>query len=206
MDLPSKYLQRAVDEMSSLPGVGKRTALRLVLSLLNDDKSRVKDFAQSFLDLVENTKVCKNCHNLSDQEICEICVDQKRDKSLVCVVGDIRDILAIENTMQYKGLYHVLGGVISPMDGIGPSDLNIESLLRRIENSSVLEVILALSPTTEGDTTNFYLYRKLSPSNVKITLISRGIGVGSELEFADEITLGRSIMNRSLFEVNITNH
>ncbi|MCB9197174.1 MAG: recombination protein RecR [Flavobacteriales bacterium] len=206
MDLPSKYLQRAVDEMSSLPGVGKRTALRLVLSLLNDDKSRVKDFAQSFLDLVENAKVCKNCHNLSDQEICEICVDQKRDKSLICVVGDIRDILAIENTMQYKGLYHVLGGVISPMDGIGPSDLNIESLLRRIENSSVLEVILALSPTTEGDTTNFYLYRKLSPLNVKITLISRGIGVGSELEFADEITLGRSIMNRSLFEVNITNH
>lgn len=205
MELPSKYLQRAVDQMSSLPGIGKRTALRLVLNLLQQDKKEVVEFAQSFLDLIDHTKSCSNCHNIGDKEICEICEDPKRDKSTICVVSDIRDILAIENTMQYKGLYHVLGGVISPMDGIGPADLNIESLLQRLNQDEVKEVILALSATTEGDTTNFYLFRKMSAHPVKITMISRGIGVGSEIEYADEVTLGRSIVNRSPFEINITN-
>lgn len=204
MELPSKYLQRAVDEMSSLPGIGKRTALRLVLNLLQQNKSDVVAFANSFIDLVENTKVCSVCKNISDSDICGICANPSRDKRLVCVVSDIRDILAIENTMQFKGTYHVLGGVISPMDGIGPSDLNIDSLLDRVAKNEVEEVVLALSPTTEGDTTNFYLYKKMSREGLKITVISRGIGVGSELEYADEVTLGRSIVNRSLFDLNLS--
>ncbi|CAG5084621.1 recombination mediator RecR [Parvicella tangerina] len=205
MELPSKYLQRAVEEMSSLPGIGKRTALRLVLSLLQQEKREVVGFAQSFIDLIEHTKMCKTCHNISDQEICGICSNPNRDKSTICVVSDIRDIMAIENTMQYKGVYHVLGGVISPMDGIGPNDLNIDSLISRLEPEGALEVILALSATTEGDTTNFYLYKKINSYPVKVTIISRGIGVGSELEYADEVTLGRSIINRSPFDLNISN-
>lgn len=205
MDLPSKYLQKAVEEMSSLPGVGKRTALRLVLSLLQNDKREVLEFAKSFVDLIEHTKLCKNCHNISDHDICGICIDPNRDKSIICVVSDIRDIMAIENTMQYKGVYHVLGGVISPMDGIGPNDLNIESLLSRLKSGEAKEVILALSATTEGDTTNFYLFKKMNDYNVKVTIISRGIGVGSELEYADEVTLGRSIINRSPFDLNLSN-
>lgn len=205
MDLPSKYLQKAVEEMSSLPGVGKRTALRLVLNLLQQDKRDVIEFAQSFVDLVEHTKLCSTCHNISDQEICGICNNPGRDKATICVVSDIRDIMAIENTMQYKGTYHVLGGVISPMDGVGPNDLNIETLLTRLMSGVVKEVILALSATTEGDTTNFYLFKKMKDIDVKVTIISRGIGVGSELEYADEVTLGRSIINRSPFDLNLSN-
>ncbi len=191
--------------MSSLPGVGKRTALRLVLSLLQQEKREVREFAQSFIDLIEHTKMCKTCHNISDQEVCGICSNPNRDKSTICVVSDIRDIMAIENTMQYKGTYHVLGGVISPMDGIGPNDLNIESLITRLNSDEVKEVILALSATTEGDTTNFYLFKKMKYVEVKVTIISRGIGVGSELEYADEVTLGRSIINRSPFDLNLSN-
>lgn len=191
--------------MSSLPGIGKRTALRLVLNLLQQDKREVLEFAQSFVDLIENSKLCKTCHNISDSEYCGICSNPNRDKSTICVVSDIRDIMAIENTMQYKGTYHVLGGVISPMDGVGPNDLNIESLISRVSDGQVNEVILALSATTEGDTTNFYLFKKMKDSPVRVTIISRGIGVGSELEYADEVTLGRSIVNRSPFDLNLTN-
>jgi recombination protein RecR len=205
MELPSKYLQKAVEEMSSLPGVGKRTALRLVLNLLQQEKGQVVQFAKSFVDLVEHTKLCSSCHNISDHDICEICINPSRDKSTICVVSDIRDIMAIENTMQYKGVYHVLGGVISPMDGVGPNDLNVETLLERVNAGEVKEVILALSATTEGDTTNFYLFKKIEKSDVNVTIISRGIGVGSELEYADEVTLGRSIVNRSPFNINMSN-
>lgn len=205
MDLPSKYLQKAVEEMSSLPGVGKRTALRLVLNLLQQEKKEVLEFAASFVDLVEHTRICKRCYNISDIEVCGICGNPSRDQNTICVVSDIRDILAIENTMQYKGTYHVLGGVISPMDGIGPSDLNIDELVDRVNKEDVTEVILALSATTEGDTTNFYLFKKLGESGAQVSIISRGIGVGSELEYADEVTLGRSIMNRSPFKLNLSN-
>lgn len=205
MDLPSKYLQKAVEEMSSLPGIGKRTALRLVLNLLHQDQRQVREFAQSFIDLIENTKLCTACHNISDQEVCGICSNPSRDKATICVVGDVRDIMAIENTMQYKGTYHVLGGVISPMDGVGPNDLNIESLLNRVNSGEIKEVILALSATTEGDTTNFYLFKKMKDAGVNVTIISRGIGIGSELEYTDEVTLGRSILNRSPFDINLSN-
>jgi recombination protein RecR len=204
MEISSKYLQKAVDQMSSLPGVGKKTALRLVLHLIKEDKNSVLEFAESFVSLVNNVKSCRYCHNISDMEVCEICNNFKRDKSTICVVQDIRDILAIENTMQYKGLYHVLGGIISPMEGIGPNDLNVESLISRASNEEVKEVILALSATMEGDTTNFYLFKKLGNANVNISVIARGIGIGSELEFTDEVTLGRSITNRSPFETNLS--
>ena len=205
MELSSKYLQKAVDQMSTLPGVGKRTALRLVLHMLKEDKNSVLEFADSFVAMVNNVKLCKQCHNISDVELCEICTNSKRDIATICVVQDIRDILAIENTMQYKGLYHVLGGIISPMEGIGPNDLNLESLLIRAKEDYKQEIILALSATMEGDTTNFYLFKKLSDANVNVSVISRGIGIGSELEYTDEVTLGRSIMNRSPFEINLSN-
>ncbi len=203
MDLSSKYLQKAVDQMGSLPGVGKKTALRLVLHLLKQDKNDVSLFANSFLELVTHIKSCKNCHNICETEICGICSYANRDQSTICVVQDIRDILAIENTMQYKGLYHVLGGIISPMEGIGPNDLNLNSLIERAEKDTTKEIILALSATMEGDTTNFYLFKKLAHTQVKVTIISRGIGIGSELEYTDEVTLGRSIMNRSIFQMNL---
>ena len=205
MELSSKYLQKAVDQMSTLPGIGKRTALRLVLHLLKEDKNAVLDFSESFISMVNNVKTCKKCHNVSDLEVCEICANPRREVNTICVVQDIRDILAIENTSQYKGLYHVLGGIISPMEGIGPNDLNVDSLIGRAAEDGVKEVILALSATMEGDTTNFYLFKKLSAANVSISVISRGIGVGSELEYTDEITLGRSIANRSPFEINLSN-
>ena len=205
MELSSKYLQKAVDQMSTLPGVGKRTALRLVLHLLKEDKNAVMEFSESFISMINNVKTCKKCHNISDLEVCEICINPGRENSTICVVQDIRDILAIENTSQYKGLYHVLGGIISPMEGIGPNDLNVDSLIARAASIEVKEVILALSATMEGDTTNFYLYKKLNSANVSISVISRGIGVGSELEYTDEITLGRSIANRSPFEINLSN-
>ncbi len=203
MDLPSKHLSKAVEQMGSLPGIGKRTALRLVLHLLTQETGEVEEFAESFKSLIHNTKTCKNCHNISDYEICEICIKPTRDKATICVVQDIRDILAIENTMQYKGLYHVLNGIISPMDGIGPNDINIESLVRRANQPETKEIILALSATMEGDTTNFFIHKKLAHCNVNTSIIARGIGIGNELEYTDEITLGRSILNRSPFESSL---
>jgi recombination protein RecR len=203
VNFSSKYIEQAVDQLSSLPGIGKRTALRLALNLLKRDPEEVKKFTQSIVNLKEHVNSCSICHNISDQKICSICSNQKRDSSLICVVEDMRDVLAIENTQQYNGLYHVLGGVISPMDGIGPSNLTIDTLIDRAEKDSVKEIILALSTTMEGDTTNFYLYRKLAPSAVKLSTLSRGISVGDELHYADELTLGRSIVNRTPFEISI---
>ena len=205
MNLPSKYLENAVDAFASLPGIGKRTALRLTLHLLKKDKGQVLKFADTFKDLILDVKSCKKCHNLSDQEICSICQSPKRDTSLICVVEDIRDILAIESTQQYRGIYNVLGGLISTMDGVGPNDLTITNLEARVKSEQVNEVILALSATMEGDTTNFYLYRKLNSLEVKISTIARGIGIGDELEYTDEITLGKSILNRLPFENSLTN-
>ena len=201
MNLPSKHLEKAVEQMSSLTGIGRKTALRLVIDLLKKDKEAVKRFGEVFIELSEGIQKCNVCGNISDVEICGICIDERRDHSLICVVEDIRDILAIEATQSYKGMYHVLGGVISPMDGIGPSDLNISSLIERVSNSEIREIILALSATMEGDTTNFYLYRKLKDFEIAISTLSRGVSVGSELQYADELTLSRSILNRQPFTV-----
>ena len=197
---PSELLERAVAEFSKLPGIGRKTALRLVLWILRQDNSDVEQFAQALCQLKQEVKYCHICHNISDTETCPICSDERRDKSTVCVVENIQDVMAIENTQQFHGLYHVLGGIISPMDGMGPGDIEIDSLIRRVADGDVQEVILALSPTMEGDTTNFYIYRKLAPYNVKVSVIARGVAVGNELEYTDEVTLGRSIMNRTLFE------
>ncbi len=204
MDFKSKLLNDAVEQMASLPGVGKRTALRLVLHLLNQSKEDVQQFSNAFSSLRNGINYCKKCYNISDAEICHICANPTRDESLICVVQDIRDILAIESTQQYRGYYHVLGGIISPMDGIGPDDLTIEELIERAQKTEIKEIILALSATMEGDTTNFYLYRKLNEANVKVSVIARGIGIGNELEYTDEITLGRSILHRSLFESSLS--
>ncbi len=197
---PSELLERAVAEFSKLPGIGRKTALRLVLWILRQDNSDVEQFAQAISQLKQEVKYCHICHNISDTDICPICSDDRRDKSTVCVVENIQDVMAIENTQQFHGLYHVLGGIISPMDGMGPGDIEIDSLIRRVADGDVQEVILALSPTMEGDTTNFYIYRKLASYNVKVSVIARGVAVGNELEYTDEVTLGRSIMNRTLFE------
>lgn len=200
MDFSSKLLEQAVNEMSQLPGIGKRTALRLVLHLLKQPESQVAALSQSLVDLKTKVKFCRNCHNISDNELCEICSSSSRQAELVCVVEDIRDVMAIENTSQYRGLYHVLGGKISPMDGVGPSQLNIFSLLEKAKAGKVSEIIFALSSTLEGDTTNFYIYKKLEGLDVRTSTIARGISVGDELEYADEVTLGRSITNRIPFE------
>lgn len=197
---PSQLLEKAVQEFSKLPGIGRKTALRLVLWMLRQDDAEVNQFAEAIKQLKAEVKYCKVCHNISDSDICPICSDHRRDRTTVCVVENIQDVMAIENTQQFHGLYHVLGGVISPMDSMGPSDIEIDSLIKRVGDGEVQEVILALSPTMEGDTTNFYIYRKLAPSNVKVSVIARGIAVGNELEYADEVTLGRSITNRTLFE------
>lgn len=198
---PSQLLESAVGEFAKLPGIGRKTALRLVLHLLRQDTADVLQLTDAVSRMKQEVKYCKVCHNISDQDCCPICSDQRRDRSTVCVVENIQDVMAIENTQQYHGLYHVLGGIISPMDGIGPNDIEIDSLVSRVGEGGINEVILALSPTMEGDTTNFYIFRKLAPfSNVKITLIARGIAVGNELEYTDEVTLGRSILNRTLFE------
>lgn len=197
---PSLLLDRAVAEFSRLPGVGRKTALRLVLHLLKQPASDVEAFTQAIMTMKRDVKYCKVCHNISDTEICPICADNRRDTSSICVVENIRDVMAIENTMQYHGLYHVLGGIISPLDGIGPSDIEIDSLVKRVADGGIKEVILALSPTLEGDTTNFYISKKLKEFNVELTVIARGISVGNELEYADEVTLGRSIQNRTPFE------
>jgi recombination protein RecR len=200
MNFSSKLLENAVNEFSSLPGIGQKTALRLVLHLLNQPQSEVEKFSNSLLILKRDIRYCVECHNISDQEICEICSSVKRDKSLICVVEDTRDVMAIENTGQYQGGYHVMGGLISPMDGIGPSDLNIESLVKRVHEGGIKEVILALSATMEGDTTIFYLYKKLKDAGISISTIARGIAFGGELEYVDEITLGRSIATRVPYE------
>ena len=196
-------LERAVDEFAKLPGIGSKTAMRLVLHLLRQDVKAVEAFGQSIIRLRQEVKFCHICHNISDTETCDICSNPRRDQSTICVVENIQDVMAIEATQQYRGTYHVLGGVISPMDGIGPSDLHIQSLVERVAQGNISEVILALSPTMEGDTTNFYLYRKLSDSNVKISVIARGIAQNDELQYTDEVTLGRSIINRTLFNVSI---
>ncbi|MBQ8158494.1 MAG: recombination protein RecR [Prevotella sp.] len=196
---PSQLLERAVQEFSKLPGIGRKTALRLVLHELRRTNDEVEQFADALLKMKHEVQFCRCCHNISDSELCPICSDERRDKSTVCVVENIQDVMAIENTQQFKGLYHVLGGVISPMDGIGPSDLEIESLVSRVAEGNVQEVILALSPTMEGDTTNFYIFRKLAPADVKLTILARGVAVGNELEYTDEVTLGRSILNRIPF-------
>ena len=197
----SQLLEKAVAEFAKLPGIGRKTALRLVLHLLRQNTRDVEQLASALTTMRREVKRCLVCHNISDQDICPICRDSHRDQQTVCVVENIQDVMAIENTHQFNGLYHVLGGVISPMDGIGPSDLEIQSLVDRVGDGNVHEVILALSPTMEGDTTNFYIFRKLAPfTDLKITVIARGVSVGDELEYADEITLGRSILNRTPFE------
>lgn len=197
----SKLLEAAVNEFSALPGVGKKTALRLVLHLLKQDSSKVSAFSESILRLKNDSKICKVCYNLSDYDVCEICTNPHRQSDLICVVEDIRGVMAIENTQQFRGKFHILGGRISPMEGIGPSDLNIDSLLERVQSIPGGEVILALSPTTEGETTNFYLFKKLNGIDVTVTTIARGVSFGDELEYADEITLGRSILNRIPYKV-----
>lgn len=200
MEFSSKLLENAVEEMAQLPGIGKRTALRLVLHLLKQPKAQTSRLTNTLSTLREDIKFCSSCHNISDVAICEICANPKRDSSMVCVVEDVRDVMAIENTGQYKGLYHVLGGKISPMEGIGPQDLTITPLLEKVREGTIGELIFALSSTMEGDTTNFYIYKQLEPLKVKTSTIARGIAVGDELEYADEVTLGRSILNRIPFE------
>ena len=200
---PSLLLEKAVEEFSKLPGIGRKTAMRLVLHLLRQDNAAVEAFANALTTLKKEVKYCKKCHNISDTELCQICSTPSRDASVVCVVENIRDVMAIEATQQFHGVYHVLGGIISPMDGIGPNDLQIDSLVRRVKEGGIQEIILALSSTMEGDTTNFYIYRKLSPFGIRLSIIARGISVGDELEYADEVTLGRSITNRIPFNGNI---
>jgi len=198
---PSQLLEQAVQEFAKLPGIGRKTALRLVLYLLRQETEDVTHFADTIARMRREVKRCKVCHNISDSDTCPICSDPRRDHSTICVVENIQDVMAVENTQQFHGRYHVLGGVISPMDGIGPADLEIESLVARVASGEVKEVILALGSTMEGDTTNFYIFRKLAPyTNVKISIIARGISVGDELEYTDEVTLGRSILNRTPFE------
>lgn len=196
---PSVLLEKAVNEFSKLPGIGRKTALRLVLHMLRQDNSTVEAFGNSIITLKHEVRYCKVCHNISDTDLCNICSNPLRDASMVCVVENIRDVMAIEATRQFHGLYHVLGGVISPMDSIGPGDLEIQSLIDRVNDGGVKEIILALSTTMEGDTTNFFIYRKLKDTGVKISVLARGVSVGDELQYTDEITLGRSIVNRTEF-------
>ena len=198
---PSVLLEKAVGEFSKLPGIGRKTALRLVLHVLRQPVGEAEAFAEAELHVRKDIKYCSVCHNISDDDVCPICADARRDRSTICVVENVQDVMAIENTQQYNGLYHVLGGVISPMDGVGPGDLQIESLVQRVkDNDDVKEIILALSSTMEGDTTNFYIHRQLAPLHVKVTMIARGISVGNDLEYTDEVTLGRSIVNRTLMD------
>ena len=196
---PSALLEKAVGEFARLPGIGRKTALRLVLHLLRQPVGDVENFVESLGRMRREVKYCRVCHNISDTDVCPICSDERRDRSLVCVVENVQDVMAVENTQQYRGLYHVLGGVISPVEGVGPSDLQIESLVQRVAAGGVDEVILALGSTMEGDTTNFYISRKLAPFDVALSVLARGISVGDELEYTDEVTLGRSIINRTPF-------
>lgn len=199
-EFPSKILEDAVNEFASLPGIGRKTAFRLVMNLLRRDAGEVRRFGESIIRLQEEIHYCRVCHNISDTEICSICSDEKRDRSVICVVENIQDVMAIENTRQFRGLYHVLGGIISPIDGIGPSDLKIDSLENKVKEGNISEVILALSTTMEGDTTNFYLFKRLKQYNASISTLARGVAVGDELEYTDEITLGRAINNRNPYQ------
>ncbi len=201
MKIPSKHIENAVEQLSSLPGIGKRTALRLVLQILNRSEGEIEQFSKAFTDMKLHVKKCTSCGNVSDTAVCSICADEKRDHSIICVVEDIRDVLAIESTESFKGIYHVLDGIISPMDGVGPSDLNIQTLIDKADTGTIYEIIFALSPTMEGDTTNFYLFKKLGDKNVMITTLSRGVSAGTELQYADEITLGRSLLQRQPFKM-----
>lgn len=199
-NLPSKHLDNAVNQISRLPGIGRKTALRLALHLLRQTEGDVEELVSSLSHLRKDTRYCRICHNISDTEVCSLCADNHRDSSIVCVVENVQDVMAIENTQQYHGLYHVLGGIISPMDGIGPGDIQIDSLVDRVASGEVKEVIFALASTMEGDTTNFYISRRLQQYDVQLSVIARGISVGDELEYTDEITLGRSILNRTPFD------
>ena len=199
-EFPSRLLENAVNEFASLPGIGRKTAFRLVMNLLRRDQGEVTRFGESIIRQRSEIKYCSVCHNISDTEICSICSDSKRDRSTICVVENIQDVMAVENTRQYRGLYHVLGGIISPIDGIGPADLRIDSLEAKVQSGNINEVILALSATMEGDTTNFYLYRRLGKYNTLITTLARGVAVGDELEYTDEITLGKAINNRNPYQ------
>ncbi len=203
MEFSSKLLEKAVDEMSQLPGVGKRTALRFVLHLLRQPENQTLQLSSALQKMREEIKLCKSCNNISDVEVCEICSNPNRNNEIICVVEDVRDVMAIENTSSFKGLYHVLGGKISPMDGIGPNELNIESLVNKVKQGKVKELIFALGSTMEGDTTNFYIYKQLQGYDVVTSAIARGISFGNELEYTDEVTLGRSILNRIPFEVSL---
>ena len=204
MNFSSKLLDQAVHEMSQLPGIGKRTALRLVLHLLKQPTEQTEYLSRALVRFRDDIKLCKNCHNISDVELCEICSNSKRNPEIICVVEDIRDVMAIENTAQFKGLYHVLGGKISPMEGIGPQNLTIESLVKKVKTANIEEIIFALSSTMEGDTTNFYIYKQLEEFDLRLSTIARGISVGDELEYTDEVTLGRSIINRVPFENSLS--
>jgi len=202
MEMPSRLIEDAVNEISKLPGIGKKTALRLVLHLIRQNKDATLSLAETLIKMRQEIKYCKNCHNFSDQEICNICLSPRRDPSIICVVQDSRDVMAIENTGQYQGHYHVLGGIISPVEGIGPDTLEIDSLLDRVKSGVVKEIIFALSTTMEGDTTTFYITKKIGNPNIRITSIARGIPLGGELEYTDEITLGRSIIARTNYDMN----
>ncbi len=204
MNIPSKHLEELVEHFSTLPGIGKKTALRLVLNLLKRDEEEILSFSKALAEMHEKISSCSRCGNIAEDDLCSICVIPSRKQDLICVVEDIRDIMAIEGTEQFFGLYHVLGGVISPMEGIGPHDLNIESLVQRVQAGTVTEVVLALNASMEGDTTNFYLYRKLADFELKITTLSRGVAVGTELHYTDELTLGRSILNRLPFDMTLS--
>jgi len=203
MNFSSKILEQAVDHVSQLPGIGKRTALRLVLHLMRQPASQTDELTSALSKMRHDLKFCNDCHNVSDTQLCEICISPKRDRTVLCVVEDIRDVMAIENTAQYRGLYHVLGGKISPMDGVGPQDLNVATLVNRVRDKEIVELIFALSPTIEGDTTNFYIFKQLGDIEVNTSTIARGIAVGDELEFADEVTLGRSILHRVPYEKSL---
>jgi recombination protein RecR len=200
MNFPSKLVENAVEQLSRLPGIGKRSALRLVLHLLKQEKSSVERFGDSFIQLIQNISYCTSCFSIADSQLCEVCTDKKREQTTICIVEDVRVMMAIENTMQFKGIYHVLGGLISPMDGIGPNDLRIEELIKKVEKGNINEVIFALSTTMEGDTTNYYLFRRLKDSGVKISSIARGIAIGDELEYTDELTLGTALSSRMPYE------
>jgi len=198
---PSRLLENAVNEFASLPGIGRKTAFRLVMHLLRRSEADVSRFGESVIKLRSEIQYCRQCHNISDNEVCNVCSDPLRDKSIICVVESIQDVMAIENTRQYRGIYHVLGGIISPVDGIGPGDLNIGSLVKKAESGSISEIILALSTTMEGDTTNYYLFKKLGHTGIDVTTLARGVSVGDELEYIDELTLGRSLINRTPFSM-----
>lgn len=205
MNFSSKLIEEAVNEFSKLPGVGKRTALRFVLHLMKQNHADVSQFGNAFIKLRSELRYCDNCHNVADKPLCNVCLNPHRDLSTVCVVEDIRDVMAIESTQQFRGVYHVLGGIISPMDGIGPADLTIESLVNKAGKGDIKEIIMALSTTMEGDTTNFYIYKRLKDFNITISTIARGVSIGDELAYADEVTLGRSILNRTLYENSLLN-